>query len=174
MKHLTTTLAALAVAAITLTGCSNAADDSHQHDASPHNADHGNTNDDQDQFTFGETYDGPLKTTIAAPEDFTTSAHAQPEGDAAAWKFVATYENTLDEPYPVAMLGVDGYSNDQKNSEVFDTAQGVGNAMETGEIAPGATAEVTYGFTGEPDADRRVVISSMDGSTQVTFTGDES
>lgn len=130
--------------------------------------------DDQDEFAFGDTYDGPLRTTVSAPEEFTTSDYAQPEGGADAWKVTVTYENTLDEPYPVALLGVDGYSNNQKNSDVFDSAQGVGNAMETGDVAPGTSAEVVYGFTGEPGADRKLVISSMDGSTQVTFTGGQS
>jgi len=177
MRTTTTLALTLTAAALALTGC---AGDNHQDQGSNTNqatqAEQNNQDgqDKQTEFTFGDTYDGPLRTTVNAPEDITTSDYAQPEGGAPAWKVTVTYENTLDEPYNVAMLGVDGYTNNQKGTEVFDHAQGVGNAMETGNIAPGTSAEVVYGFTGEPGADRKLVISSMDGSTQVTFTGDQS
>ncbi|MBB3666390.1 MULTISPECIES: hypothetical protein [Prauserella salsuginis group] len=124
-----------------------------------------------DEFAFGDTYDGPVKTTIAPPEEFTTSQYAQPAGNEPAWKIAVTFENTTDQPFNIALLNVDGYSNDNKNKDVFDHAQEVGDAMETGELAPGTTATATYGFTGEPGAARKVTISSMDGSTTVTFTG---
>lgn len=175
MRTTTTLALTLTAAALALTGC---AGDNHQDQGSNTNqatqAEQNNQQGGQDkqtEFTFGDTYDGPLRTTVSQPEDITTSDYAQPEGGAPAWTVTVTYENTLDEPYNVAMLGVDGYTNNQKGTEVFDHAQGVGNAMETGNIAPGTSADVVYGFTGEPGADRKLVISSMDGSTQVTFTG---
>ncbi|MCP2179248.1 hypothetical protein [Prauserella alba] len=140
--------------------------------ATPENADDQAARDDTgpETFAFGDTYDGPIRTTVAPPEEFTTSQYAQPAGNEPAWKVAVTFENTTDQPFNVALLTVDGYSDDSKNKDVFDHGQGVGDAMETGELAPGTSADVTYGFTGEPGADRKVTITSMDGSTTVTFT----
>lgn len=154
-------VAALITTALAAVACS--AGDAGQNTQTPQLA--SSSASEPDSYAFGETFDGPIRTTVAEPETFTTSATAQPQQNADAWKVDVTYENTTDQPFNGVALTVDGYTNNTKGTDVFDSDAGVGNTIDTATFLPGTSATVTYGFTGPPDGNRKVVVSSIDGST---------
>lgn len=121
-------------------------------------------------FAWGETYDGAITTTISAPVDFTTSATAMPEQNAAAWAVDITLVNTTDEPFNPLMLNITGFNGNRPAQQVFDSANGYGGTMNVGDIAPGQKVTVAMAFLAG-DGAPKVNVSSITGDTVTTWTG---
>ncbi|WP_197321075.1 hypothetical protein [Saccharomonospora sp. NB11] len=167
-------VAAVLATAVLVASCSTAAED--QADAADGRATSGRDTAEvekdsaDDVLGFGESYEGAIRTTVSEPEEFTTSATAQPKQNAPAWGVTIEYENTLDRPFPIAVLDVSGYVGDTKVKAAFDSAQDWDGGLSAGRLAPGTRVEVRYAFlVDDNEGPKMVVVSSMDGSTTATF-----
>lgn len=126
------------------------------------------TTSQQQNFTYawGDTATGPVRVTVGKPEPFITSATALPEGNAPAWRVDITFDNTMNSPFDPSGMFVDGYSDRAKGEPVFDS--GVGSVVDLGQVAPGTSDTVTFGFTGPRDAARMVTLRGNGGSLMFT------